>query len=97
VRKIRRFAYYLLLYSCSLVAREKPSLEAIWIDEPMKIEGLLDEAAWATAPVGSIVKSLPTGDRKGSPLQAAGGRAVFAGANTFLPQVTDSSINYGLK
>jgi small nuclear ribonucleoprotein (snRNP)-like protein len=33
-----------------------------------------------------------TGDRKGSPLQAAGGRAVFAGANTFSPQVTDSSI-----
>ena len=30
-----------------------------------------------------------TGDRKGSSLQA---RAMFAGANTFLPQVTDGSI-----
>gem|GEM_PF-6210941 len=32
------------------------------------------------------------GDRKGSPLLAAGEGAVFAGANTFSPQVTDGSI-----
>jgi hypothetical protein len=33
-----------------------------------------------------------TGDRKGSPLQAVGEKAAFAGANTFSPQVTDGSI-----
>jgi hypothetical protein len=32
------------------------------------------------------------GDRKGSPLLVVGGRAVFAGANTFSHQVTDGSI-----
>jgi hypothetical protein len=53
-----RTIFCLLLFSCSILAQEKPSLEAIRTDEPIKIDGLIDEAAWATAPVGNDFTNL---------------------------------------
>lgn len=53
-----RTLFCLLLFSCSILAQDKPSLEAIRTDEPIKIDGLIDEAAWATAPVGNDFTNL---------------------------------------
>ncbi|WP_044103017.1 DUF5916 domain-containing protein [Neolewinella persica] len=56
--RLLQLFFCLLFFSGSLIAQGKPSLEAIRIDEPIKIDGFIDEAAWTKAPVGSDFTNL---------------------------------------
>lgn len=49
---------FTLFYSLTVSAQEKPSLEAVRTDEAIKIDGIIDEAAWQTAPVGGDFTNL---------------------------------------
>lgn len=49
--------FLILCFTCTISA-QKPSLEAVRIDGSIKIDGLLDDAAWEKAPVGADFTNL---------------------------------------
>ncbi|NJB86455.1 hypothetical protein GGR26_002223 [Lewinella marina] len=49
---------FIALLSCPLTAQQKPTLEAVRTDASIKIDGILDEAAWADAPAATDFTTL---------------------------------------